>query len=69
MIYEYKCQACEKVQEVWAKLSDPPPAACAFCGKGPLEKLISATAFALKGSGWYTTDYKQSGKPAPAKKE
>jgi putative FmdB family regulatory protein len=69
VIYEYRCQACDQVQEVWAKLSDPPPTACTACGQGPLDKLISANSFALKGGGWYATDYKPSGTAAPAKKE
>ena len=28
----------------------------------PIKKLISATAFRLKGGGWYETDFKQDGK-------
>ncbi|CAM6053773.1 unnamed protein product [Sphagnum tenellum] len=30
---------------------------------GPLTKLMSKSSFALKGSGWYTTDYKRSAAP------
>jgi predicted nucleic acid-binding Zn ribbon protein len=30
----------------------------------PLKKLVSAAGFKLKGSGWYETDFKHSGKPA-----
>ena len=67
MIYEYKCQSCGKVQEVWQKISDPAPEACTEChSKGTFERIISATSFALKGSGWYTTDYK---KPETRKSE
>lgn len=62
MIYEYKCADCGKVFEVWAKMSDPAPDQCPACESPKLEKLISSTSFALKGSGWYTTDYK---KPPP----
>jgi putative FmdB family regulatory protein len=65
MIYEYRCGHCEKIQEVWQKMSDPAPKACSLChSEGPLERVISATSFALKGTGWYTTDYKRSGAPA-----
>jgi putative FmdB family regulatory protein len=60
-IYEYKCDACKKVDEVLLRFSDPAPTECSFCGKGPLTKLISQTSFALKGSGWYVTDYKGGG--------
>jgi putative FmdB family regulatory protein len=66
MIYEYKCGDCEKVHEVWAKMSDPAPAHCPECQSPKLEKVISATSFALKGSGWYTTDYKKSSTCAPS---
>ena len=64
MIYEYRCNDCEQISEVWAKMSDPAPDVCPKCGKKTnLEKVISKNSFALKGTGWYTTDYK---KPAKA---
>ncbi|NCN27295.1 zinc ribbon domain-containing protein [bacterium] len=64
MIYEYRCNECQEVSEFSMKMSDPHPEACPKCGeKGALERIISKTSFALKGSGWYTTDYK---KPAAA---
>ena len=59
-IYEYQCQACGHVDEIMAKMSDPPPAECTACHGGPMEKLMSRTAFILQGSGWYVTDYKKS---------
>jgi len=65
MIYEYRCEDCSKLFEVWAKMSDPPPAVCPTCGASKIERVISATAFALKGSGWYTSDYKRK-EAAPA---
>jgi putative FmdB family regulatory protein len=64
MIYEYKCTECEGVSEVWAKMSDPAPEVCPKCkARGKLEKIISSTSFALKGTGWYTTDYKKKSEP------
>jgi putative FmdB family regulatory protein len=60
MIYEYQCQSCKHVQEVWQKMSDPGPDKCEKCGAEKPERVISKTSFALKGSGWYTTDYKRS---------
>jgi putative FmdB family regulatory protein len=59
MIYEYGCKSCEHRFEVWAKISDPAPESCPKCSLPHVEKVISATSFALKGSGWYTTDYKR----------
>lgn len=59
-LYEYQCEACKKVHEVMQKFSDAPLAECVDC-KGPVTKLVSLGSFALKGSGWYTTDYKRKG--------
>ena len=60
MLYEYRCHECTHQFEVQAKLADPPPSECPQCKKAnSLEKVIFATSFALKGSGWYTTDYKK----------
>lgn len=55
-LYEYKCDDCGKVFEVIQKFADEPLKIHADCG-GAVERLISAPAFHLKGSGWYVTDY------------
>lgn len=55
-IYEYQCQACQAVTEAIQKLSDRPLTKCTSCG-GRLEKLLSRTAFVLKGGGWYKDGY------------
>jgi putative FmdB family regulatory protein len=61
-LYEYECAKCKKVQEVVQKFSDAPLEECLdeSC-KGPMTKLMSMNSFALKGSGWYTSDYKRKG--------
>ena len=66
-IYEYRCSACGKELEALQKLSDPPLTACPACHAETLVKLVSAAGFQLKGSGWYVTDFKGSGKPAAKK--
>jgi predicted nucleic acid-binding Zn ribbon protein len=38
------------------KFSDPPLKTCPIC-EGTVQKLISRSAFHLKGDGWYVTDY------------
>lgn len=58
-MYEYVCPACKKVHEIIQKFSDPPLTECPQC-KGRIEKKMSLSSFALKGGGWYTTDYKRS---------
>lgn len=66
-VYEYICDRCEKVTEEMQKFSDAPLTDCEACGeKGKLRKLISRSSFALKGTGWYTTDYKKSSAPKAA---
>src|SRR4030067_3376560 len=56
-IYEYECRWCGGFFEVVQKFSDPAPAACRLCNSTSVRKLLSPTAFVLKGSGWYATDY------------
>ena len=60
-IYEYSCKKCGKTIEVIQKFSDPILKKHQGCG-GTLTKLISASAFQLKGTGWYVTDYARKGK-------
>ncbi len=59
-IYEYQCEQCGKIEEIIQRFSDKPLTKCASCS-GRLHKLISHSAFHLKGTGWYVTDY--AGKP------
>lgn len=57
-IYEYRCGACGVAKEHLQKLSDEPIAQCPACGSAEYRKQLSAAGFQLKGSGWYTTDFK-----------
>lgn len=63
-IYEYQCQKCEKIVEIWQSLSDEPLTKCQDC-KGKLKKLISRSSFQLKGGGWYSDGYSNSAKATP----
>jgi putative FmdB family regulatory protein len=65
-IYEYACTDCGHQGEHMQKLADAPLTVCPSCGKSTYSKKISAAGFALKGSGWYVTDYRNGNKP-PAK--
>ncbi|MEO7096539.1 MAG: zinc ribbon domain-containing protein [Polyangiales bacterium] len=59
--YEYRCNACGKEFEYQQKMADPDLTKCEACGEDKLEKLISWSAFQLKGDGWYKDLYsKQS---------
>jgi putative FmdB family regulatory protein len=66
-IYEYKCQKCGKQFEALQGINDSDLKSCKFC-RGRVHKLISMTSFALKGTGWYATDYAGK-KPQAAKKQ
>jgi putative FmdB family regulatory protein len=69
-IYEYRCNACGHNDEHLQKVSEAPLTVCPACGKAEYRKQLSAAGFKLKGTGWYATDFKGSGKkPAAAKTE
>lgn len=55
-IYEYRCTVCNNEFEALQKISDEPVKTCPACG-GEVKKLISHSAFHLKGNGWYATDF------------
>jgi putative FmdB family regulatory protein len=55
-VYEYECKACGRDFEYQQRMSDPDKTTCEVCG-GSLERLISRTAFSLKGGGWYKDLY------------
>jgi putative FmdB family regulatory protein len=59
-IYEYACAACGHQFEEWQKMSDAPVSTCPKCKKKKVERLISRTAFQLKGGGWYSDLYASS---------
>ena len=65
-IYEYRCDSCGFQKEHLQKMSDPQLTTCPACGKESYSKLLSAAGFQLKGSGWYATDFKNTGASNPA---
>jgi putative FmdB family regulatory protein len=64
-IYEYACKACGHTFDTIQSFKDEPLTDCPVCKEPALKKLISATDFHLKGSGWYVTDFKNP----PVKKD
>ena len=68
-IYEYRCSACGHELEALQKLRDAPLTVCPSCGKPELRKQVSAAGFQLKGSGWYVTDFRNSGAKASGKEK
>jgi putative FmdB family regulatory protein len=67
-LYEYKCQSCGKTFELIQRFSDEPLKTHPECG-GIVEKVISAPAFHLKGTGWYATDYGKGNGKSPKSEE
>ena len=67
-IYEYRCGACGYQKEFLQRISDTPLKNCPECGKRAFKKLVTAAGFHLKGTGWYATDFKNSGAKKPAAK-
>ena len=68
-IYEYRCGGCGHELEAIQKMADAPLADCPACGSAQLKRLISAAGFQLKGTGWYATDFKNSGGKPETKTE
>jgi len=61
-IYAYRCAACGHARDVLQKIADAPLTVCPVCGAAEFTKQLTAPGFHLKGSGWYATDFKGSGK-------
>ncbi len=61
-IYEYDCPKCGRFDTL-QKMSDKPLRTHDVCGS-KVHKVMSASAFAFKGSGFYATDYKDQKKDA-----
>ena len=68
-IYEYKCDKCGVTFEAIQAISAKPLKTCKGLGcndkdNGKVYRLVSASGFILKGSGWYTSEY-----PSDARKK
>jgi len=63
-IYEYACEKCGHEFEREQRITDAPVKTCPACRSRKVRRLISRTAFVLKGSGWYSDLYAS---PKPGK--
>ena len=68
-IYEYECDKCGVTFEAMQAISAKPLKTCKGMGcndkdNGKVHRLVSASGFILKGSGWYTSEY-----PSEARKK
>lgn len=56
--YRYKCDACQKEQEIEQKISEAPLTACPFCNKESFKRIPpKEVSIQFKGSGFYINDY------------
>ena len=64
-IYEYECEKCNNTFEAMQSVSAKPLKICnkSSC-KGKVHRLVSASGFIFKGSGWFTSEY-----PSDARKK
>ena len=64
-IYEYECEKCNTTFEAMQSISAKPLKTCnkSSC-KGKVHRLVSASGFIFKGSGWFTSEY-----PSDARKK
>mgnify|MGYP003998848489 CR=1 FL=1 len=64
-IYEYECEKCNTTFEAMQSISSKPLKTCnrSSC-KGKVHRLVSASGFIFKGSGWFTSEY-----PSDARKK
>jgi len=60
--YEYECVNCNKTFEVFQKITDEPLKACPKCHKKIHRLIGGGSGIIFKGSGFYATDYRKSGK-------
>ena len=68
-IYEYRCRKCGFQKEYLQRLNERPLTKCPECGKRAFNKMVTAAGFQLKGTGWYATDFKNSGSGKAKPKE
>lgn len=65
--YDYECLACDKIFEVFQKMSEAALKKCPDC-EGKVKRLIgSGSGLIFKGSGFYQTDYKNKDLKKPKK--
>lgn len=67
--YDYVCGACEHAFEHFQSMTSRRLRKCPACGKPKLDRLVGSGAGVIfKGSGFYETDYKRSGKKPSSEK-
>ncbi len=59
--YDYECNACGHLFELFQGINDPIKRKCPECGRLKLQRLFgTGAAVVFKGSGFYETDYRSA---------
>jgi len=67
--YQYRCAHCGYDFEEFQSITEPPLSKCPKCGQKPRRLITGGAGFLLKGSGFYTTDYRSESYKAAARKD
>lgn len=68
--YDYECDECGHVFELFQAISEPVKRKCPSCGKLRLRRLFgTGAAVVFKGSGFYQTDYRSDSYKKAAEKD
>jgi len=60
--YEYECDNCKKVFEVFQRITEEPLKSCPKCGKKIKRLIGTGSGVIFKGTGFYSTDYRKPNK-------
>ncbi|MFA5062779.1 MAG: FmdB family zinc ribbon protein [Candidatus Omnitrophota bacterium] len=58
--YEYECKNCNKIFDIFQKITDKPLEKCPKCHKKISRLIGRGSGVIFKGSGFYATDYRKS---------
>jgi len=67
--YQYHCSHCGNNFEEFQGINDQPVSKCPRCGQTPRRIITGGAGFLLKGSGFYSTDYRSESYKAAARKD
>ena len=66
--YEYECTNCNKIFDIFQKITDKPLDECPKCHKKISRLIGGGGGLIFKGSGFYATDYAKSKSKSPPPK-
>ncbi len=67
--YEYECLTCKYEFEKLQSITAEPIKECPKCGNGVRKKIGAGSGIIFKGSGFYTTDYRNEDFKSKSKTE